>query len=151
MAVEVHIYGWKSAMALGMSVEHAGDGEIIDRSWRAVQEATADVGPLLRASALATLPKRGGLGPAIAAGMGVNVRHYTYADRLRVEVEASHQYDLKGLDNGLVIHPLFGNRRHWYAERVRRGWFTRVAEEKALVIREKVHRELDDFADNVGD
>lgn len=151
MAVEVHIYGWKGALRLSEQIEHAGDGEILDRTWRAIERVNFDVGAMLRASAVATLPKRGGLGPAIAAGMSVNVRHVKFGDWLHVEVEASHQYDLEGLDNGLIIHPLFGNRRHWYVERCTRHWFTRVADEKALAVKDAVSRELDDFAGQVGD
>jgi hypothetical protein len=36
--------------------------------------------------------------------------------------------DLQSLDRGRLRHPLFGNRRYWYMQAVRPGWFTSAVE-----------------------
>ena len=36
--------------------------------------------------------------------------------------------DLNQLDSGIVRHPLFGNREHWYSQPVPPGWWSRPME-----------------------
>jgi len=33
--------------------------------------------------------------------------------------------DLPALDRGKLRHPLFGDREHWYEQKVRKGWWTK--------------------------
>lgn len=33
--------------------------------------------------------------------------------------------DLRSLDQGRLRHPLFGNRGHWYQQKVPKGWWTK--------------------------
>jgi hypothetical protein len=120
--ISLHIFGAEDAAALG---EH-----IIEQSGRldnyfadALREAHVGVSEVARVSALERLPNRNGLAEAVAAAH-ISVDVSNGAGGPSVTITASHQYDLQGLDDGLNIHPLFGNRRHWYLQRVHPGWFT---------------------------
>ena len=62
--------------------------------------------------------------------------------KFKVKVKAGHnpgvvltaagsngrKIDLKQLDSGVVRHPLFGNRKHWYPQQVTPGWWSRPME-----------------------
>jgi hypothetical protein len=50
----------------------------------------------------------------------------------------AHKRKLRQLDTGILHHTLFGNRGHWYTQRVRRGFFSDPAEKAAPDIRDKV-------------
>lgn len=60
-----------------------------------------------------TVKTRGGRNPGI---------------RITATGKGKKKIDLNALDRGVVRHPLFGNRRHWYAQRVTPLWFTRPME-----------------------
>jgi hypothetical protein len=78
----------------------------------------------LKGSALRTLPRRGGLNRAVAFDLRFTTRQLATGARLT----ANSQYNLQGLDEGETVHPLFGNRGHWYSESVTPGWWTRVVD-----------------------
>lgn len=49
-----------------------------------------------------------------------------------------HRRKLRQLDAGVLHHPLYGNRKHWYVQRVRSGFFSDAAENAAPDIRDRV-------------
>ena len=53
---------------------------------------------------------------------------------------------LRSLDAGIIHHPLFGNREHWYAQEVTPGWFTGPAEAAGPRVRAGIERALEDVA-----
>jgi hypothetical protein len=55
-----------------------------------------------------------------------------------VTVAAASDIDVRSLDRGRLRHPLYGNRRHWYDQKVTPGWFTKTLQRQA----ERVRREL---------
>lgn len=53
---------------------------------------------------------------------------------------------IRRLDAGTLEHPLYGNRRHWYAQAVTPGWFTGPAEDAAPDVRAALEQALRDVA-----
>jgi hypothetical protein len=51
-------------------------------------------------------------------------------------------------DAGILTHPLFGDRDHWYDQHVTPGWFTRPCEDAAPRVRQEVIDALDNVAAN---
>jgi hypothetical protein len=86
-------------------------------------------GPVIKkdvqAAAIAKLPKRNGYAPLLAKSVKVDVR--TTGGKIirsNVQVTASgkrENRDLPSLNRGILRAPLFGNRRHWHAQRVAHG------------------------------
>lgn len=56
--------------------------------------------------------------------------------------------DLYALDRGVLRHPLFGNRNHWYSQKVKRSWWTYSLNKAADsgVVRRELLRGLDEIA-----
>jgi hypothetical protein len=79
----------------------------------------------VQASAAKKLPKAGGYAATVARSVKVSSR-VTGGKKVvaLVSVTASgkrENRDLPSLNRGLLRHPLFGNRRHWYRQTVHRG------------------------------
>jgi hypothetical protein len=56
---------------------------------------------------------------------------------------------LRNLDRGLLTHPLFGDREHWYTQEmpsVRPGWFTGPCQDAAPRVRAELEKALADVA-----
>jgi hypothetical protein len=69
-----------------------------------------------------------------------SLRLVTFADGKK------ERRDIVSINQGALRHPLFGNRRHWYATRVRSGFFDRGTDQAADEAEKKMLAVLDDFA-----
>lgn len=123
----------------------AADEALIPIVRRNIRAATAPVGPAIRQSASEMLPKRGGLNEWVAGSQistrtsfipktaGVTIRmsnknQATQAKRARARAAGSRyagsaSHDLVHINRGMVRHPLFGDRDHWYTTYVPKGFF----------------------------
>ena len=68
--------------------------------------------------------------------------------RVMVSPRTGKSIDLQAADRGILRHPLFGNRRFWYTQRIPPGWFTRPEEEHANAT---APAELEKAVDKVAD
>lgn len=64
----------------------------------------------------------------------------------------SKKRKLRRLDEGVLEHPLFGDREHWYSQvapfgGMRAGFFTDAARREAPAIRKKIVEAMNDTAD----
>lgn len=85
----------------------------------------------VRSSALSTLPSRGGLAVWVArAALRVQLQDRGRSAGVKVKMsrksDDGDKADLNALDTGGNIrHPLYGNRAHWYGQRVPAGFFSK--------------------------
>ena len=100
---------------------------------RGLSKATPKVRKAIRASALATLPKRGGLNKWVAKA-AVKARTTVTGDGINVHLSAGRdsargRSDLKRIDAGRVRHPAWGRRGRgsWSVTSVEPGFFTKPA------------------------
>ncbi len=102
---------------------------------RDMRKPLPDLRRAVRASAMSTLPSRGGLNAWIArARLTVIFKDAGRAAGLRVKVSRKagdgDKADLKALDDaGSIRHPLYGNRRFWYPQGVPAGFFSKAWED----------------------
>lgn len=73
---------------------------------------------------------------------GVTLRGATRSGRRRIR---------RLNDTGVLWHPLFGNRRHWYGQtsHVKTGWFTDAPEHAAPRVRDEILHAMNDVASRV--
>jgi len=135
--MDVKVEGADKLALLGKAIRKMGsDRTIIKNLSKEIKSFGPPVREALKASALATLPKRGGLNKWVAASR-VNVSVRRGATTAGVSIKegrnsAGGRSDLKGIDAGMVRHPLLGNRAHWYPQRITPGFATKTLEGPVL-------------------
>jgi len=101
--------------------------------WKATRRnfvvAVAPARPAIRASARATLPRRGGLNEWVAkSSITTSVLTGTRTAGVRLRVRKGG-HDLADLDrDGTVRHPVFGNRQVWASQQVPSGFASQPVE-----------------------
>lgn len=141
--VTVRIFGEQEAVALAKRLDKAGDGRLLRHLREAVKDSTDGVPSRLRASALAHLPKRNGLAGEVARSR-ITITPMAAGDAA-VRISAHNKYQIDGMDKGLNVHPLWGDRRHWYPQRVRSGWFSSVVDEQEPITRAAIEEAVATF------
>lgn len=104
-----------------------------------------------RRKVLGTLAQSESLAERVAAARFpvkmIGGRHPTI--RITATAKGNKKVDLESLDDGDLRHPLFGNRKHWYAQRVPSGWFTTPMRENAKVVEKELKKAVDELVDEI--
>lgn len=112
-----YVVGWEQFFAAGARLRSA---EVERELRQAARDAMGGLAGKVRRSAVDRLPHRGGLGEFVARTTDFSFT--TTAEGARLTARSSH--DIQALDAGHTVHPLFGDKRHWYPETVRSGWWS---------------------------
>jgi len=83
----------------------------------------------IKEEAIAVLPKRGAYNITMSKAVKTSVLGGLGRRALTVRVYArgkGEERDVRAVNAGIVRHPLFGHRKHWYVTRVRRGFVDRA-------------------------
>lgn len=137
-AVRIEIHGEGTATRLGRRYLRAGDGQLARHLHVGMRSALAGVEADIRASAR-RLPASNGLAAEVASSR-ITVSVAANGNSIRALVTARHRYNLAGLDKGTNVHPLFGNRRHWYRQAVRPRWFSEPVEARTDDVRRAIQK-----------
>ena len=146
---ELQIEGADKLAVLAARMKEAGDPA---RGFRKeLQKALRDAAkPLVndvKRSIRANLPRKGGLAEhVIRTRIGVRTRLSMSTAGVRIAA-SSKDYNLRTMDRGIVRHPLFGNRNHWYSQRIPIGWWSKPLESGAPEVREQLVRTIDEFTE----
>lgn len=109
---------------------------------KAIKESTVLLREEIIASALNTLPKRGGLA-ALVAGSEISQTMRRSGKRAGVTIRAKNKNHINSMDLGFVRHPLFGNRNKWYREAVNPGWWTKPTQASAPRVRAEIEAAME--------
>jgi hypothetical protein len=129
----LQVEGAEKLALVGKAVRKLGsDRTVLKALTKRIRSGLPSLRAELKASALATLPRRGGLNRWVASSR-VNVSVRRGANTAGVTVTEGRnstgaRSDLRGLDAGMVRHPTFGNREAWSPQKVSAGFATRVFE-----------------------
>lgn len=97
----------------------------------------------VKAEALSTLPAEGGLNRFVATSkIGVRTRSSGRRAGIRV-VATKGGHDLVGINDGMVRHPVFGNRKVWVSQRVDGGFYSEPLTEGAPRIQKEIKGTMD--------
>lgn len=106
----------------------ANDNAALNKRFRrSMGKAVAPMGKAVRAEIPPTMPKgyEGVLGGSLKLRTSVTGRGVRVTAMAKGKGELR---DLPALDAGKLRHPLFGNRKRWYVQRIKPGFFTRPAD-----------------------
>lgn len=137
------VRGAEQFRELGRRLKEAGDeGGVLRRELlRSIRDATELLPEEIVASALNTLPRRGGLAARVAASKISRSTKLTGA-RAGVKITAENKDHINVMDQGFVRHPLFGNRSRWYREAVKPGWWSKPIEARGPRAKELIEEAM---------
>lgn len=103
----------------------------------------------IKETARVTLPKRGGLNDWVAKS-SIGLRTRTSGENSGIRIEGRKTgHDVKSLDAGRLRHPLFGNRKRWFQQDIRPGFFSQTITRHDEEIRTEIYRTLDQWVDEL--
>jgi hypothetical protein len=150
--VTVRTVGEQKLARLGRALKDAGDKDLQRELRRAMQRGGKPLKDAARKGALERLPKRGGLAERVATSK-FGVRTSTTGRGASVRVIGRSGYDLQGMDEGEIRHPVFGDphvrvlagRREWkwVSQPVKPGWFSDAEEAAAPKVRDELVKAID--------
>jgi hypothetical protein len=133
---------------LARELRRAGDDELRRELQDAISHAAAPVPEQIREELPARLPNP--YAAVLNADLIIRITSRTARSNPGVRITAPERTRsvvtrrrLIRLDQGVLAHPLFGNRRHWYTQPVTAGFFTQPAEDSAPRARQDIEEALD--------
>lgn len=128
-----------------------GEGELVRELTAAIRRGVDPVRDDIRAGLKPKLPDR--YAEVLDADLAINVSVRTGDRNPGVTVKATtrsgQRRRIRRLDQGILAHPLWGNRKHWYNQgepSVQPGWFTGPADDAAPRVRAEIERALDEVS-----
>lgn len=144
--MDLRVTGAEDLERLGRDLKEAGAKDLKKELMKAGRALGKPIKAELASSARATLPQRGGLADLIAKA---RVRVSTRLTGPNVGVSFIGKlsgHDLKGIDLGLVRHPVYG-RGTWVAQPITGGYWTRVFDGPAPdIARDEFLKAVDEVA-----
>jgi hypothetical protein len=137
--------------AIALRLRRAGDEDLARELTAGMRRAVKPVPDRIRAGLAPKLPNRYAEVLGADTAITTSVRN-SGADATAAVVAANASFRkrrLNRLDAGILWHPLFGNRKHWFEQgepSVRPGWFTGPAEDAAPDVRAALEQALSDVA-----
>ncbi len=145
--VSVQTRGADKLARVSAALRAAGDKDLQRELRRAMSRTTKPLRKAAKDGALQILPHRGGLDEHVAATARIATRVTANSSGARLRITGTSRDNLRRMDeDGLVAHPVFGNRKKWVIERVRPGWFTNPL---TLAAQGAVPKEIDAALDDV--
>jgi hypothetical protein len=129
MPVSLTVSGGPEMRYVAALLRKAGLGDLKKERNKAQRDAVKPLQREIRLEAAATLP--GEYAGIMARAVRVSVTHGRGDVVLHARVHArgrKEARDVRAVNDGRLRHPLFGNRRRWYAQAVRPGFVTRPVE-----------------------
>lgn len=141
MPNDFQVSGTSDFLRLSKALKAAGETELRKELNKGLKVAAKPLIPKARASAKASLPKRGGLAKRVAASpMRAQVR--TGRDP-GVRITVGRGRTAWAANHGEVKHPVFGNREVWETQKLPQpDWFDRPMKEALPTVRPEVEKAL---------
>lgn len=134
--------------ALSARLRALGLGELQRELGDAIQRATAPVPQAIRSGLPGRLPNR----YAAELDDDLDIRTSRRGGTVAIvgRTRGAKQRKLRRLDQGVLEHPLWGDRAYWYRQAVRPGWFTQPIQDDQPRVREEVEAALTRIGDRLG-
>lgn len=125
-----------------------GLGELERELGNAIQQATEGIPEKIRSGLIPRLPNR--YAETLDADLSIRTERRGGTVSIVGRPRGAKKRKLRRLDQGILEHPLYGNRRHWYRQAVEPGWFTRPIEDDKERMRGEIEAALQRVVDRLG-
>lgn len=134
---------------LSKALKAAGRTQMRKELHKGLQQGAKPLIPLARAEARRVLPHKGGLAEVVArAPMRVQVRTGARTAGVRVVVGRDRS-GARRANQGVIRHPVFGNRQVWVNQVVPPDWFDRPMEHGAPIVRPELQKAVERVLDQI--
>jgi hypothetical protein len=130
---------------LAKRLKASGDKELRKELLRGIRETNKPTIAKIRESAAENLPRRGGLAAKVARET-IGTRTRLTGPSAGVTIQRKRG---RGLNEGRLRKPVFGNRKVWREQAVKKGWFDDPIEADAPRIREGLQKVMRDVATKI--
>jgi hypothetical protein len=138
---------------LAANLREIGDTGLRRELTAAIRHAAAGIPPVVRAGLPLHMPARyaGVLDPDLDMGSSTRTTGTEVGVSVYARNRGPKRRKLPRLDFGILAHPLFGDRQHWYdqADGVREGFFSGPVEAAAPRVRADIEAAISDIGDQV--
>lgn len=125
MPVDITVTGTEKLVRLAAAIKASGDKNLQRELTQGMRRAARPYPRAARQGALQILPHHGGLDERVAASR-FSVRVRTSGSGAGLTVTGASGDNIRRMDEqGIVRHPVYGDRKKWVSERITRGWFTK--------------------------
>lgn len=145
--MDIVVQGGDELYALAKRLRGA-DKVIRKELLQGIRDGAKPITAAVKANAAAVLPHRGGLA-ALIGKSSVRVQTKTSASGAGVRIVAKNPKNIRGMDEGRLRHPVFGNRGTWVEQSVPAHWFTGPVEKSADGLRLHVAQAIERAANQI--
>lgn len=143
---DFEIRGADDFLRLSKALKEAGRGDLRKELTAGLKAAAKPLIAKSRQEAKQRLPHRGGLADRVArAPQRVQVRTAMQTAGVRIVVGKSKS-GARAANEGLVRHPVFGNRSVWVTQKVKSGWFDEPMKAGAPEVRPELEAAIERIA-----
>ena len=146
--MQVTVTGAAELQRLSVRLRAAGDGSLNRRLRHGVTDA---VRPLKR-QVIAGLPSYMPNRYAGVLGGSLKLRTDAAGDQVKITATAKgrrKQRAVPAINDGILRHPIYGNRKRWAAQRIRRGFFTNPLKSGGPTVQRSIERVMEDVTQNI--
>lgn len=163
------IKGDEQLARLYKAVKETGDKELRKELLGGIRKATKPLPQAIKGAARSKLPSSGGLASLIGRASITSRTRTTFSSQHDVGVRLigqserpssksdrkgkkgqekppSRYHDMAALDRGILRHPLFGNRKHWFSQDIEPGFWTNTINHHADETERAIRRAMDHVA-----
>jgi hypothetical protein len=133
--------------AVARALRDLGDKDLNRELSRGLNRASAELKADAKAEAGRRLPQGGGLAARVA-GAKLSTRRKSGRNP-GIAIQASGMSQLAGMDEGRVMHPVYGNRDVWVTQEITAGWFSEPMEAGKDEAAAAIENVLEDMASQV--
>ena len=149
MVVDLRVTGAEDFRAVARAVKQAGDKDLRRELYRGINRTVKPLTQDVKDQMPRFLPDR--YAGELAKSLRVKTRTRAGANpavflTATAKTKKGKPRDLRSLNRGRLRHPLFGNRREWFDQSVRKDWWTHPLLQGAPRVREELVEVLRDIA-----
>ncbi|HEY0643871.1 MAG TPA: hypothetical protein VGD39_10665 [Nocardioides sp.] len=153
--MEVSITGGRALLEVARALKKVGDTGLGKEMGKALRDASRELRPAIKTSAAQLMPHSGGYAAVLSTSLRfrqtVHTTRHTARVIYKVHADGRHERrDVPNLNRGRLRKPLYGNRAHWFDQRIRPGFVDRPVDRAAPEVARRMQAVVRYVADQIG-
>lgn len=146
--MQITVTGAAELQRLSLRLREAGDGSLNRKLRHGVTDAVRPLKREVVAGLPTYMPNRYA---SVLAG-SLKLRTDAAGEAVRITATAKgrrKQRAVPAINDGILRHPTYGNRKRWSAQRIRRGFFTQPMRRGGPAIKRRIERVMEDVTQKI--